>query len=465
MKNLVQLLEDNTMKLSLTPGHWQHAGKPSSLETRRLVDGKPQITYAEDQSSFTMTYRLLSQAVLHQHTWYGLIVSDYTQGTVLQDSIALAAGKTIISDHWMGATNWIGRVLETSWSTSHNGENVPGMDGLCQFATVMDKETERDSDRAWMLKGIREGYLQGMSMSLWMKWHKSHPDMELGDFLHRMGDDINGETVRFIIDEIKRYYEASVCIAGVDQTASPRKEGEALATEDPIDNGVALATLSASGGWTFYRARPQVVVNKEFERMAEKVIESATPLIDYDKFAQDIEAKLAAKIAEKYEPQIAKLQADLQAAHDESLKKDEALKTTQAALQAEQEHRDQLLLIQEEKDLTSLQASLQVPESLLTLGVGDKRVSFASFVMSLKEGWQKDYAKTWLSEFAKKMQVPTQVLGAAKDPDPDPKPETTSQAFAKFMAEKGFQPHQRAEAVRAFYKANPKLAEQEGLNP
>lgn len=461
MTDFLQLFEDGTAQMRLPPA------QPASFDYRTLADGKPQITYDAAQQTFSLPYRLLSATILHQHGLFGRIFTDYTAPGVLEAAVPLAQGVTIVRDHDMSAENWIGKVLTTTWATAHNGIDLPGIEGVCQFANGGTVGDEADADRAWVLKGIRDGYLQGMSLNLWTQWRRSHPELDLQDFLRRMGETINGEVVRFIVDKIHRIYEASVCVAGVDQHASPKRAD--LASEQATP-GLMIAHLSATGGWQLAAPREQVVVPKEQPTMAD--MREAKPPVAAAESPQGVSsAQLDAAmrdLAAKYEPRLAEMQQTLAAMTGKLTETTGQLTATQAeltqaqaALKIEQDKRQTAELLQQEQALSLFyeQHKAQgLPASFDKQNVPSKgEVSMVSFLMSQREPWQVEFMKLHLADVTQKCAVPLGVLGKGAT---KPTPDSPMQQFKAFLAENKYESHQMSEATRAFRKKFPELAEQ-----
>ena len=261
-------------RLRLTP-----SDQPNQFEHRIFKGDAPVISY-DDNKSFTMPYRLLSKSVLQKHGLWGLVVVDYTAGETLKESTGLVKGITIISDHEARAGNWFGKVIDSEWSDSINGVDVAGINGVCRFAI-----DDSDSDRAWIQKGIREGYLQGMSVGIWQDWEQSHPDLDLFDFVTQMGEEVDGEIVRMVATKIHRFFETSVCIAGVDANANPIRE-----VEDEKEAGELLAHLSQSG-WSFRPPKSQVTT-LEGLKMAEDTKNKGVSVDDLQEYKAEMDAKM-----------------------------------------------------------------------------------------------------------------------------------------------------------------------------
>jgi len=215
--------------------------------TPKLAEvGKPVVVEREDERSFSMQYRLLSQTLV----WVGgYALLDFSRGAVLRDAMPLFEKVTIIYDHDHRSENWIGKLSTVEWSPEFNGTPIAGVNGIIQFAMPDENDS---SDRAWIVNGVRGGYLMGMSLGLRIVTERSHPDLDVYDFYSLQGKEVDGELVRFIVTAVDRVLEGSVCLAGADGLAGP---AQLQATSAEHDTGI-LATLTGDG-WTFSAGPPE----------------------------------------------------------------------------------------------------------------------------------------------------------------------------------------------------------------
>lgn len=202
-----------------------------------------------DPETFTMEYRALSKSLIYQQGWRGMIVTDYSEGTVLKKSMPFLQDITIMPDHSFTSGKYLGNIHQTKWTQKVNDIAIPGIN----VGITFDDDPEASDEHRHLLRGVKKGFLKGFSVSLWLEYKRSHPDLDEWDFYERMGDEIDGEVVRFVATEIKRYLEASVVIAGADPHAQP--------VQKQSHGAQLMASFSLTHGWTAPEKKAQTIVN------------------------------------------------------------------------------------------------------------------------------------------------------------------------------------------------------------
>lgn len=224
------IYEDNTIEASLNPGRIS----PDTILSALQPDSFQQI----DPETFSMKYRALSQSLVYQQSPLGQVVTDFSDSGILRKSAKLLQDITIMADHEFSAGRYLGKVVNTSWTRKINEMDIPGINAEIQF----DDDPNAQSDLRKALRGVKKGYINGFSVSVWFEYKRSHPDLDLLDFYEQMGTELDGELVRFIVTKVLRYLEASVVVAGADPHAGPVRSAQSSAK--------LAASFSLTGGWS-----------------------------------------------------------------------------------------------------------------------------------------------------------------------------------------------------------------------
>lgn len=157
-------------------------------------------------------FRLISAGIVHR-TWNPI---DFSEGSVLKDSIPLLIGQTINVDHEMALGNAIGAVKEAVWSEGYtvNGLKVPaGIDGTLM---IDGKSNPR------LARGINSNppSIHSNSVTIRFKWKKSHEGEDDASFWSKLGTyDKDGNLYRRIATKIMGYLETSLVNHGADPFA------------------------------------------------------------------------------------------------------------------------------------------------------------------------------------------------------------------------------------------------------
>lgn len=153
-----------------------------------------------DPNEFLVTpWRLLSQAV----TPYRFF--DFTRPGVLKEAVPLFAGVTLYTNHYADVNNWKGFVQAPVWDE----KNVPP--GI-NANLVIDRTVDANLARGVEIKALRSA-----SVTIWFEYERSHP--ALTGFYDRLGEEVDGELVRFIVTRITQAAEVSIVWAGEDPYA------------------------------------------------------------------------------------------------------------------------------------------------------------------------------------------------------------------------------------------------------
>jgi len=232
MNTLFQVYRDGTIEGRISPRSFSTATTPQQRVTLQAPTlGEVTPDYLKVQ------YRALSQALVWQEGWLGMVVTDFSQGEILKASTPLLEGVTVMPDHKFSAEDYLGIVEQALWTDSVNGIPVAGIDAI--YKLDIDPDPSHPSRR--IIRGVQQGYIRGSSVRVWFDYEKSHPELDDWTFYEAMGKDVDGHIVRFIATHIRRFLETSIVIAGADPLAAPVDE-----VEDG-QHGELAASFSRSG--------------------------------------------------------------------------------------------------------------------------------------------------------------------------------------------------------------------------
>lgn len=136
---------------------------------------------------------------------------DFSQGTVLKDSLPLVQGQTIYCDHiyWRTA-GWVGAINAALWDDTPDVAGAPGIN------TEMKVDWRKAPDIARGLL-MKPPAVKAVSATVDFEWEASHPDLlEKRIFWQSLGENVDGQIVRLIVTEIFDYYEWSFVYKGAN---------------------------------------------------------------------------------------------------------------------------------------------------------------------------------------------------------------------------------------------------------
>lgn len=248
--------------------------EPADLKMTRVMNG--------ENSSLLVDFRLLSKAIIYQNSWFGLTAMDFSNGNVLKSSRHKLVGRTVLPDHTHSTKEWLGTIEKVEWTESINNIHVEGIDGTLYLD--IDPDPKHPTRRT--IRGVEKGAISSFSVSVWFDYKRSHPKMDIYDFLRRMGTkDENGEIIRLIVTKIRRYYEGSLVVAGADPLARRRKLSTSVQAENEfsLKNTGVLGAFSLDSGWTFkdgvcVMAKTKKDPSKEISTETEKISEAETSM-------------------------------------------------------------------------------------------------------------------------------------------------------------------------------------------
>jgi hypothetical protein len=233
---LFSVYDDGTIEGRISPVSFSLAAQPqhrATLQAPRVLE--------ETSEFLKLHYRALSQALVWQEGFFGMVVTDFSKEGVLKPSAPLLKDVTVMSDHRFSAAEYIGIVDDAFWTDDINGVPVSGIDAIYK----LDKKPQLPPEHPHriVVRGVEQGYIKGSSVRVWFDYEKSHPTLDDWSFYEAMGTEVDGQIVRFIATHIRRYLETSIVIAGADPLAQP-----ADTLED--DTRADLAASFSSAGWS-----------------------------------------------------------------------------------------------------------------------------------------------------------------------------------------------------------------------
>lgn len=144
-------------------------------------------------------WRILSSTV----TPYRLF--DFTRDGVLKRAVDMFDQLTLYANHNADVNNWKGYVTKPVWDDKND---PPGINALLVIDRIADPKLAR---------GVEIKALRSASVTIWFNYERSHPDLK--NFYDYLGEEIDGELVRFIVTEIVQAGEVSIVWEGEDPFA------------------------------------------------------------------------------------------------------------------------------------------------------------------------------------------------------------------------------------------------------
>lgn len=153
-------------------------------------------------------FRLLSATIVGGETWKA---TDFSDVSVLRQSVGMLEGKTVYTDHEQEVGNWVGIVKGVKWSEAFmsDGTNVPaGIDGLL----AIDAKTAPT-----IARGLLLGSIYSNSVTVDFEYEMSHQFENEWDFIYNIGNyGKDGKMIRRIVTKILDYHETSLVWLGAD---------------------------------------------------------------------------------------------------------------------------------------------------------------------------------------------------------------------------------------------------------
>lgn len=155
-------------------------------------------------------FRILSAAV----TPYRFF--DFSKENVLKSATPLFGGLTVYANHNADVNAWKGFTKGAVWDEKNDPAGINSL-------LVIDKTIDPR-----LARGVETGALKSASVTVWFEFERSHPELKY--FYDHLGEQVDGELVRFVITKIVRAAEVSIVWEGEDPHA--KALGASLAAGD-----------------------------------------------------------------------------------------------------------------------------------------------------------------------------------------------------------------------------------------
>ena len=190
-------------------------------EEMPLVDGGAPFRFdvqepeQESEELYSKLFRCLS-ATTTQSRYF-----DFSGDGVLKSAVAMFEGKTIFANHDMDVTRWKGVTKGAVWDDKNEPNGVNAL-------FVLDRTAD-----PLLVRGVETGALKSASATLWFSYKRSHPDMKY--FYDHLGEEVDGQVVRFLVTGISNVGEMSIVWEGEDRYAKSFNAGSD--PEDTFEGG------------------------------------------------------------------------------------------------------------------------------------------------------------------------------------------------------------------------------------
>lgn len=156
-------------------------------------------------------FRALSQTLIRGH-WI-----DFSEPGVLEESVPLLEGQTVYKNHnFWDVEQWLGAVNRSVWDAAGEGAGgVPGINAELKIDWKVNPLVARG-----LL--MTPPAIHSVSVTVESEFEYSHPELaEKGPwaFSDMLGEEVNGEVVRFIVKRVLSYWEISLVFKGADDLA------------------------------------------------------------------------------------------------------------------------------------------------------------------------------------------------------------------------------------------------------
>ena len=180
-----------------------------------------------DEGFVRARFRALSQVLIEDY-WL-----DFRKPGVLEKAAAMLKNQTVYADHEVSVNKWIGAVENSFW----DGKSEPnGIDADLKIDSVENPRIARGLT-------IVPPAIHSASVTSYFKWSKSHPALD--DFWWLLGEEVDGETVRIIVDLITQIAEISLVWQGADPFAKRKFTAEMKKELGKFFNAAEVNSLSA----------------------------------------------------------------------------------------------------------------------------------------------------------------------------------------------------------------------------
>ncbi|MEO8650507.1 MAG: hypothetical protein ABI539_15195, partial [Acidobacteriota bacterium] len=166
----------------------------------------------------SVRFRALSKSIVPGH-WI-----DWSKGDVLKQSAPKLLSQTVYPNHdFLDINNWLGSVSAVAWDEEGTqADGVAGINAEYKIDALMNPRIARG-----LL--MKPPAIHSTSMTVLFKFEYSHPEIAAENryrFYDLLGEEVEGEIVRFVVTEILEYWEASLVFQGADRLAKKQTDDE-----------------------------------------------------------------------------------------------------------------------------------------------------------------------------------------------------------------------------------------------
>lgn len=185
---------------------WTQQNKQDNFNFQKVSDIMP-----TEEDYILVNFRALSKTIVPGH-WI-----DWSKDNVLEESVSLLLGATVYPNHnFWDVNNWLGSVNNAVWDAAgKNAGGVPGINAQYKIDALMNPRIARG-----LL--MTPPAIHSTSMTVLFEFEYSHPEIAADDkwkFIRLLGEEVDGKIVRFIVTNIREYWEASLVFQGADRLA------------------------------------------------------------------------------------------------------------------------------------------------------------------------------------------------------------------------------------------------------
>jgi hypothetical protein len=217
----------------------------TALNQVSLQEGERLSHLPQDSDFIYAVFRALSATIIPGH-WV-----DFSKPGVLEKATPMFMGQTVYKNHGEASGIWgarqfdvekyLGSVSQAVWDG--RGEKVGGVPGV-NVEMKIDALANPRIARGLLMKPPA---IHSCSETVLFDFDYSHPDLvEQDRFWRMLGEEVDGETVRFVVTEIIGLHELSLVFQGADQIAKQIPEGDE--EEDELNDQRTGTQFSGSGG-------------------------------------------------------------------------------------------------------------------------------------------------------------------------------------------------------------------------
>lgn len=163
---------------------------------------------SEDDSYMFATFRALSAGIVNELSF----PIDFSKQGVLKKATPFLIGTPFMKDHRYSVDSQIGSVQDTIYDNQELDDVPPGINALVRVNL-------KAPQAATAIPLIESGDAKSVSVTVWYKWDKSHPEMEWADFWEELGNKVDGQVVRIVANEVQAMSELSLVWDGADPHA------------------------------------------------------------------------------------------------------------------------------------------------------------------------------------------------------------------------------------------------------